>query len=207
MPSFCRSHKDSCVQHHLTRFAFSLAVMALITLTTSCADILLLSLADDSETKGEAEKEKESDWKIGYYIDDYGDQTSESYLINKARFRGRFSNFVVSGKDLTAEVMVSAANKVRINLYEYGLMESVSWDAETYMVKIKTLDNREFQGEAICRKVCLLSEELSQAVHQQLMTGESLKFYLEHNDEYTGSRTYRFSTGKHQGYGYTFDKL
>ena len=190
------------MKHHLIRLASSFAVLALITLTSSCADILL-SIAADSETKGqsEEEKEKESDWEIGYYIDDYGDKTHKSYLINKARFRGKFSNFVTSGSELTAEVMVSAADKVRINLYEYGWNESVSWDTETYLVKIKTPDNREFQGEAVCRKVCALTEELSQMVHQQLMTGENLKFYLEHNDEYIGNSTYRFSTGKHQGYG------
>lgn len=172
-------------------------------LISSCGLLLFLGQGEISEEQ----KTRDSDWEVKNFIDKFGDQTNQRYLINKVRFTGRFSNSATTGSRLDAQIGVKSSHEVMIYLYEYGIFEMLSLSADTYHVKIKTPDNQELQGVAVCQKTCLLSEKFSLAVHKQLITGANIKFYIEEESQYTASSTYRFSTGEHEGYSHTFDQL
>lgn len=79
-----------------------------------------------------------SDWKVGHYIDDFGEETDDAYAIGT--FYGYFSNSATTHSDLTVFVYLDkdTATRVSIRLLEYGSHKATFATHETTKIKIKT---------------------------------------------------------------------
>ncbi|WP_071133885.1 hypothetical protein [Millionella massiliensis] len=56
-------------------------------------------------------------WQIGYYVDNFGDQTSEAYVSTD--IMGTFSNSATTNSDLAVRFLIDKKS-IRIQLYEYA---------------------------------------------------------------------------------------
>ena len=81
------------------------------------------------------------DWKINYYVDDFGDKTNTGYITNITPIIGTFSNSATTNSDLSVRILVSDSSSVDIILNEYGTMRVKAYSAQAYSVKIKLDDN------------------------------------------------------------------
>lgn len=181
--------------------------MILIVLGSSCS----IGFADDVSIQ--PEENREFDWDISESSDDKEEGSDAQFVFNKVRFRGAlYSQTLADEATLEAKFVVTAASEIRVHFYEY--LDS-SWNKITeskersYRVEVKTSTDQEYIGKARCHISCLLAKELSQRVHKQLMTGQNAQFRFYDGASGSDSNTirYKFSTGKHRGYGQTFRKL
>ena len=223
------------MSHHLSPVASFLALITLTILTTSCGEFLVLAticvaLCVSAHEPAEppvydpiyqlepppnhcvfsVEPDSISDWLISHHISTDNRKTGESLVVNKVSFKGQFSGWVNYGSEMRADIKVSSEEDVKIYLYELGktdFAEELSY--EEYFLKVRSSENEQWEGQVRCHEGCELSEELSRAVHQQLKTGENLKFsfYTEEYKELSGSSDFEFCTGHHEGYSEAFDKL
>ena len=195
----------TCIHHHRP-----LALVILMVLGSSCS----IGLSD--EVKSQPAENREFDWDISQASDDTDDTKKGSdtrYIFNKVRFRGSlYSQSLADEATLEAKFVVTAGSKIEIHFYEYL---NSSWNKITapkerkFHVEVTTsLDQELAKGKARCHTSCLLDKDLSQRVHNQLLTGQScqFRFYEDLNSDSNTIR-YEFSTGEHRGYGQTFRKL
>lgn len=184
-----------------------LAPMILIALGSSCSDIQWSPEKQSTKQASGQADSVQSDWEVSHYFDDYGDKTDRKFLANKVLFKGRFSNSATDGSKLTARIVVEKDKGLILLFYEYGWSDMSHIDVTEYSVYVNTSDNQEISGKIPCLSLCLFSDELTQSIHNWLMAGKNVKFYLEHERKILGSTTYRFSTGEHQGYAGAYAKL
>lgn len=78
-----------------------------------------------------------SNWEIGFYVDDFGDKTNDSYIIGT--FEGEFSNSATTGSELTVYVYFDKSYKsvTTIRLLEYGSHKATFLSSETITLKTK----------------------------------------------------------------------
>ena len=197
------------MSQHLRHLASFLALMILTTLTTSCGELFLLGIVCVALCVSEV-PEPYSDWQIIRHVYENNQETGERFVRNNESFKVQSAEWVKDGSAIkAADIWVSSAEEVTIYFYVDLVDLAIKLGRGEYFLKVRGSENEQWEDQVDCDHRCELSEELSQTVHKQLLTGENLEFsfYLEHNDEYIGNSTYRFSTGKHQGYGYTFNNL
>ena len=72
-----------------------------------------------SHNEAEVVKEDISMWKIGQYLDDFGDPTGVPYVTNSELFVGTFSNSAVTNEELLIKVLFHQ-KYIDFVLYEYG---------------------------------------------------------------------------------------
>ena len=86
------------------------------------------SLCGDSYT--EIIDKLKGNWEIGYYVDDFGDKTNDSYVIGT--FTGTFSNSATSGSRLTVYVYLDPVypSITQIRLLEYGSSKATFLSSE-----------------------------------------------------------------------------
>lgn len=78
----------------------------------------------------------ESKWEKQYYVDEFGDKTSNSYYV--ASFDGTFSNSATTNSELTAIVFLdSTSDLVSFRLIEYGWSKATFLSSETITLKTK----------------------------------------------------------------------
>ena len=89
-----------------------------------------------SETTTAAKSEL---WVKKYYVDEFNQETSEWYIVNKTPFVGTFSNSATTDSGLTAEILVDAEDTA-IVLYEYtrSMVKNSYSDANEYTIVMKT---------------------------------------------------------------------
>lgn len=56
-------------------------------------------------------------WTIKHYVDDFGEETNEGYILNVAY--GEFSNSATTNSQLTVRI-IADADDIRFDMYEYG---------------------------------------------------------------------------------------
>lgn len=149
------------------------------------------SLCGDSYTQT-IDKIK-SDWSIDYYLDSFGDKTSNAYVIGS--FEGSFSNSATTGSDLSVYIYLDKSHpkQTTIRLIEYGWNNIIvyNYDTVTLMVKdtsdsIATYDLFYYEGD-------LFSFDTSLA--DSIMNNSSLSFVITISSKYkTIPQTYRFKT-------------
>ena len=92
-------------------------------------------------TKATTKPQKEIHWTEQFYVDDFGDPTSSSYI--RGVFKGKFSNSATSGSDLTVcffmdKNLASASyDMFTIRLLEYGNHQVSFIGCDEYDVSIK----------------------------------------------------------------------
>ena len=87
------------------------------------------------------EIERESDWRINHYVDDFGDPTDEMYITSKYNQFGTFSNSATSNSILKWLFLIDEYS-ITIKLFEYGSAPAVggSFDYNTHELSIKDPD-------------------------------------------------------------------
>lgn len=76
----------------------------------------------------------EAQWQENYYVDDFGDKTTEKYESMSAV--GTFSNSAVQNAD-AKYTFIKDQEYVLINVYEYGRSLATNIDATFEVVKVK----------------------------------------------------------------------
>ena len=77
-------------------------------------------------------------WKIKYYVDEFGDYTTEGYVTNKNWIEGKFSNSATTNAKLYVVFLIDDED-VAIKLYEYGkdVVKNGGSSRVTYNVTMK----------------------------------------------------------------------
>ena len=90
------------------------------------------------DTYTEVIEKTKSDWKVGHYVDDFGDETSDAYVVGT--FYGQFSNSATTDSDLIALVYLDKDRNgiVQIRLLEYGTHKATALSFEKVTLKIKS---------------------------------------------------------------------
>lgn len=80
---------------------------------------------------------KENNWKVSYYVDDFGDKTDQKYI--KYVGSGTFSNSATTNSLLTFSILADTRSGISIQLYEYGnsIVKNSYSHEKRYTVNIK----------------------------------------------------------------------
>ena len=79
-------------------------------------------------------------WKVGRFVDSFGDYTQEKYLITNRQY-GSFSNSATTNSSLRWE-LIATKQYIAFFLYEYGSMQVKGFSSypDTYKVSVKETD-------------------------------------------------------------------
>jgi len=146
---------------------------------------------------------KDVHWTTEYYIDEFGDPTSDSYI--RGIFEGDFSNSVTSGSELVAVFFMESklnrgsSDMFSIRLLEYGNNKVNFIGCETWDVNVKVKvdgvvseDNVDFIFEDTGEIVFERGNEIFGAVLNALDADKEISFLVEVEKNYAND-TYRFS--------------
>ena len=77
-------------------------------------------------------------WSIKYYVDDFGDPTDEGYIAHDYYIKGTFSNSATTNSNLNVYFLISGADDIAVQLYEYAGNSPVkAYSTDEYEILIK----------------------------------------------------------------------
>lgn len=163
--------------------------------------------ADDKERNRLANLNNTGMWTVGYYVDDFGEPTKETYIRNTSLISGTFSNTATQDSRLNVKFLITNSSDISIQLYEYASNNPVkAYSSESYSVLIQDKD-----GERLKLRAVNYSERLSfdktasRQVHNILMKGGSIKFKIVEID--TPTTEYEFTIQNADWYENAYGKL
>ena len=148
-------------------------------------------------------------WRVGFYVDDFGEPTKSGYITNTSRIRGSFSNTATSNSKLDVTFLISKSNDISIQLYEYANNHPVKGGTAAYN-KYKIL-MQDKNGKRFTLKATNYGNRLSVGpshsalIHKAFMKGGNVKFRI--NKVGTETTQYIFSTGNAEWYDNAYRKL
>ena len=153
-------------------------------------------------------------WEIGYFVDDFGDPTSEGYIKNSRYIKGTFSNSATTNADLNVKFIIYNDGRISIKLYEYGRNHAVSGkiSTKTYKIQIKhngvvvktgKKKNKDFSGENSYERVRV---EPKEELIDILSSGGEVKFKIIETGTYSNS-SYSFKIDDVSGFSNVYKKL
>ena len=124
-----------------------------------------------------------SNWKIDYYVDEFGDKTTDSFAVGS--FTGTFSNSATTGSDLTVLVYLdpSYPDYTQIRLLEYSSHKATFTSSDKLTLKTKdssgntkSYDMMYYSGDLYCtdgelRRAIENNEELSIVISEERKSG------------------------------------
>ena len=161
-------------------------------------------------SKGATDTAKENDlgmWKIGNYVDAFGDATKQGYIGNRNTITGQFSNTATQGSALDVSLLFTSHDRMSIQLYEYGSNNPVKHlDANSYTVMVKSADGSKHKLQGVNRASdrLTLDKESAGKLHRILKSGGAVQFVIRH--DFSGSE-YNFVLLKSDGYYSAYKKL
>mgnify|MGYP001347003215 CR=1 FL=1 len=172
---------------------------------------------EDALRKKEEEEEKErirlanlnntGMWTVRYYVDEFGDPTSQGYISNTNLISGTFSNSATQNSDLNVRFLISNSSDISIKLFEYARKNPVkAYSAEDYRVRIRDKDGKKLDLIATNYSDRLsFNKSDSRRVHNALIKGGYLKFNIYEMD--TPINEYNFNISKADWYENAYRKL
>ena len=148
------------------------------------------------ERRKKEELEKLGDWRVDYYVDDFGDPTSSSYISN--RVDGTFSNSATSDSYLYVQLLIDSFPNawIHFRLSEYDKRSPVT-GYMTYGQKFsgRVRDDKgittNFDATLSKGSIGIFPEQQFQKTLMSLIeSNQNLRFILSERD---GTATYRFS--------------
>jgi hypothetical protein len=126
-------------------------------------------------------------WRIGKYIDEFGEPTDEGYITNTEYIQGTFSNTATHDSALNVKFLITNSSDVNIQLYEYAGNNPVkAYSPDNYSVQLQDKDGNRNKLIAINYSDRLSFEkEASRIVHNALMKGGVIKFNIVEDDSPT----------------------
>jgi hypothetical protein len=79
-------------------------------------------------------------WEIRYFVDEFGDPTSQGYIEGKKRIYGTFSNSATTNDDLGVEFIIDKG-RFYFQLFEYNRTHSVKGNISSQSYKIQVKHN------------------------------------------------------------------
>lgn len=131
------------------------------------------------------------DWEIGYYVDSFGDHTSDAYVVGE--FYGTFSNSATASSDLMVFVYLdkSAPNMVQIRLLEYEKYNATFTSSATITVKTKDANGKTKSYDAVSVEGDLVV--FSKSFVEDIMNNSQLSINIVGNSKYQSiPDTYNF---------------
>ena len=151
---------------------------------------LAVSLTPDPgylERKKQEELKKTGIWRIGHYVDEFGEPTSKAYVVNSSKIEGKFSNSATQDSPLYVDILINSADEIAIQLYEYRPENPVkAYGTDDYSVRIKDAN-----GEIYDLRASNYSDRLvldsgdSRKFHSALLKGGEVLIRIDEDDSPT----------------------
>lgn len=164
-------------------------------------------LAAEKEKERLANLENTGMWRVGYYVDEFGEPTKDGYITNTNYINGLFSNTATENSDLNVKFLISDRNDISIQLYEYGSNNPVkAYSPDSYSVLMQDQEGNRQKLKAINYSDRLsFNKAESIKVHNAFIKGGEVSFRITEIE--TPTTRYAFSVGNAQYYDNAFRKL
>lgn len=119
-------------------------------------------------------------WRVGHYVDEFGEPTKTGYITNREFIRGQFSNTATQDSKLNVSFLINDSNAISIQLYEYARNNPVkAYSATSYKVLIQDNEGKRYELRATNYSDRLrFDNTASKQVHNVLMKGGTIKFKI-----------------------------
>ena len=119
-----------------------------------------------------------SNWEIDYYVDDFGDDTENSYI--RGTFFGSFSNSVANGSGLTVYVYYDKSeNSLSFRLLEYNEVASLILSDQSVTLKTKINGETSNFPLIVHNRDCYLDSADVPKLSDALMAGVTISCAIE----------------------------
>lgn len=132
-------------------------------------------------------------WVVNFYVDEFGEPTSDAYVKNRFPVIGKFSNSATENSELKIDFLITNMYDISIMLYEYGGNNPVKAYSEVkYAVNIQDRTGKRIKCIASNYSDRLsLDRSSSKKLHGILLKGGVVKFKIY--DMSTPTTKYSFS--------------
>lgn len=164
-------------------------------------------LAAEKERERLANLDNTGMWRVGYYVDEFGEPTKDGYITNTSYIKGVFSNTATENSDLNVKFLISDKNDISIQLYEYARNNPVkAYSSDSYSVLMQDKDGNRTKLRATNYSDRLSFDKTeSIKIHNALMKGGEVVFRI--TEIRTPTTQYAFSVNNAQYYDNAFRKL
>jgi len=158
-----------------------------VTMAQLLVDILASEAKADSVRQAEqARQERLANlnntgiWRVGFYVDEFGSETSTGYIRNRTPIRGTFSNTATQDSKLDVVFLITDANDISIQLYEYAGNNPVkAYSSQGYRILVEDAEKVRLTLTGWNRSDRItLDKPQSNKLHSSLLKGGNLKFRI-----------------------------
>ena len=162
----------------------------------------------DKKSGDEEPSPRRTLWRIGSYVDEFGDRTNKKFLSYADYFVGVFSNSATENSPLFVEFLVNSKNEINIILHEYQKNSPVKeYDSVKYIVSIKTSKGKETLTGWNSSDRIKLGPQSSLKLHNHWINNEIIGFSIRKSDGLDTLTRYSFKMKNYPGYKETYAKL
>ena len=139
-----------------------------------------LRIVEEKEKERLANLNNTGIWKVGHYVDEFGEPTKTGYIRNLIPIRGTFSNTATQDSELDVILLITNENDISIQLYEYAgnnPVKAYSSEGYTIIVQAHNGDRIQFNGWNRSDRISL-DKAASKKLHNCLMKGGNVKFRI-----------------------------
>jgi len=119
-------------------------------------------------------------WRVGKYVDAFGESTAEGYITNRELIKGTFSNTATQNSALNVKFLITNSSDIDIQLYEYAGNNPVkAYSRQGYSVQIQDKDGNRNRLSATNHSDRLsFGRDASRIIHNAFMKGGNIKFNI-----------------------------
>lgn len=146
-------------------------------------------------------------WRVGRYVDEFGEPTKQGYITNSSHIKGVFSNTATQDSKLNVDFLINSSSKISIQLYEYAKNNPVkAYSSESYRVLVQDKDGERLKLRAVNYSDRLgLNSSDSRKLHIALLKGGNIKFKIYEID--TPTTEYEFTISNADWFDNAIKKL
>jgi len=146
-------------------------------------------------------------WRVGHYVDEFGESIEQGYITNTSHLKGVFSNTETQDSKLDVDFLINSSSKICIQLYEYAKNNPVkAYSSVSYRILVQDKDGERLKLRAVNYTDRLgLNSSDSRKLHKVLLKGGSLKFKIYEID--TPTTEYEFTIANADWYDNATKKL
>ncbi len=185
------------------------------TQTTKTTENTALKTAVDSleqvalENKRLEEEKKASNmWTTNFYVDEFGEPTTNGFIQNTTPIAGKMSNTATQNSDINVTFLISNEKDVAFQIYEYAGRTPIKIygnNVERYNVVVKAGEEKfKMQGINYADRISF-DERDSKKLNKLLLTNEKLSFLVTEQRNKTSK--YIFTIENTNDYKGTYEKF
>ena len=146
-------------------------------------------------------------WRVGFYVDAFGEPTKDKYITNSTSIKGLFSNTATQDSRLNVEFLISKSNKISIQLYEYASNNPVKgYSSNKYRIVMQDKNGKRYKLNATNYSDRLsFGPSHSSLIHKALLKGGNVKFRI--TETKVPTTQYSFSIDNAKWYDNAYRKL